>query len=265
MTLFRLSLGCLILFALSCQKKNIPGPAGPQGPTGANGVNNLQKGPLQGKIIMYDTTGTLLADNSGASIILENTSPLIKATTTTDGSFSFDTLNEGTYTLTIQKQGFGTMRYFNIINTGTQPASRTGTLLLTQQMPSNFDLKALQLDTTGKPNLNFIAILAHPHTLPHASLVIYISDSTGVGTGHNKLALNMPWTQLNDSTLTTAPYYITLPQWYPDLSKANNLYFSAALDNGYENSYRDEQGNLVTPSAAKPAPQAILNNAQHIY
>lgn len=265
MTLSRLSLGCLMLLAFSCTKKEIPGPIGPQGPAGANGANNLQKGPLQGKVLMYDTTGTLLADNSGASIVLENTSPLIKVTTATDGSFSFDTLNEGTYTLSVQKQGYGTMRYFNIKNTGTQSVSRTGTLGMSQQMSSNSDLKALQLDSTNKPNLNFIVTLAHPHKLSNASLIIYISDSTGVGTGHNKYVLNMPWTQLNDSTLTCAPFYTSLAQWYPDLTKAAYIYFAAALANPFTYSYRDEQGNTVIPSAANPTPQVILNNAQHIY
>jgi hypothetical protein len=265
MTLSRLLPLCLIFLALSCQKKNVAGPAGPQGPAGANGADSLQKGPLQGNVTLYDTTGKPLADNSGATVILENTSPLLKVTTAADGSFTFDNLNEGVYSIAVQKQGFGTTRYFNIKNTGTQPPSRTGPLWLTQQLSSNFDLKALRIDSTNKPNLNFIAILAHPHTISNATLILYVSDSTGVGSGHNIAALNMIWTQPNDSTLTTAPYSISLPQWLPDLTKAGYIYFTAALDNRFVSEYTDEQGNIVTPSTAKPAPQVILNNAQHIY
>jgi hypothetical protein len=264
MTLFRLSLGCLILLALSCTKKNVPGPAGPQGPAGANGVNDLT-GRLQGKVQLYDTSGTLLADNSGALVSLENTSPQVKITTGTDGSFAFDSLNNGVYSLSIQKQGFGTMRFFNIINTGGQSPSRAGTLLLTQQMPSSFDLKSLRIDSSNKPNLNFIAILAHPRLLSHASLVIYFSDSTGVGPTHNKSSLNFGWYQLNDSTATSGPFSIQLAQFLPSLTKANNIYLSAAIDNWYGTGYRDEQGNFISPSVAKPAPEVILNNSQHIY
>lgn len=265
MTLFRLSLGCLILLAFSCTKKDIPGPTGPQGPAGANGANNQLTGRLQGKVQMYDTTGTLLADNSGASVTLENTSPLIKVTTATDGSFSFDSLNNGVYSLSIQRQGFGTMRFFNITNTGGQAPSRAGTLWLAQQMPSGFDLKSLRIDSTSKPSLNFIATLAYPRHLPHASLIIYLSDSTGVGPTHNKYALDLGWNQLNDSTVTSAPFPISLAQFYPALTKAGNIYLSAALDNWYSVGYRDEQGNFISPNVAKPAPEVILNNSQHLY
>jgi hypothetical protein len=265
MPLFRLSLGCLLLLALSCTKKEIKGPAGQQGPAGPNGADSLQKGPLQGKVLMYDTTGTPLADNSGATVTVDSLS--IKATTATDGSFSLDSLNEGIFSLSVQKQGFGTMHYSNFTNTGTQPPSRTGTLPLAQQMSSNYDLKSFRIDTSNKPNLTFTAILAHPHPSVKASMLIYVSDSTGVGNGNNKFAGNYFWilSQPNDSTLVSVQNQLLLHIIAPQFAKADKLYITVALDNPVSLSYKDGHGNIITPGAAKSAPEVILNNSQHIY
>ncbi|HVU95206.1 MAG TPA: carboxypeptidase-like regulatory domain-containing protein [Puia sp.] len=265
MTLFRLSLGCLILFALSCQKKNIPGPAGPQGPAGANGADNLQKGPLQGTVILYDTLGKPLADNSGATITLENTNPLVQATSAADGSFTI-VANEGYYNLSIQKQGFGTMRYLRILNTGTPTPTKLGAISASQLMPSGYDIKSLKIDSSiqfGQPYLNFTAFLANPRHLGSDLLIIYMNDSTGVASGHNKFAWIDTWTQINDSILTYASYPWELAQLSGKFTNTSNLYFSVAIINPAFNIYVDEQGNSVASSAAKASPEVIVNNAQH--
>ena len=265
MPLPRLSLCCLLLLAISCQKKDVVGPAGPQGPAGANGTDNIPKGPLQGTVILYDTLGAPLTDNSGATVSLENTNPLIQATTAADGSFTIQA-NEGTYNISLQKQGFGTMRFLRIVNTGTQTPTKVGPFSTSQVMPSGYDIKSLKIDSSiqsGQSYLNFTAILAHPRHLPGSLLIIYMSDATGVGSGHNKFAWVNPWTQINDSTLTYSPYPFQIVQISGQFIKTNNVYFSVAIINPAYSTYTDEQGNWVTPTAAKASPEVIINNAQH--
>ena len=268
MTLCRFAIYPLTLFALvlfSCQKKDVVGPQGPTGPQGPAGTNSVLKGNIIGGISLYDTSANPIADNSGATISIDHSSPLIQATTAFDGSFILDSVNEGVYSISIQKQGFGTMREFNITNTGTNPPSRTPTFYLTQQMSSNYDLKSLTIDTSGKPNLTFTAILAHPQHALKATLLLYINDSTGVGNGRSKNIYYLFNTQVNDSTLTSSPYALGISSNFPQFLKTNNIYFTAVLDNPLSLTYRDETGNYTAPSAAKPAPEVILNNSQHIY
>jgi len=214
---------------------------------------------------MFDTTGTPLTDNSGATVSIDSFS--LKATTAADGSFSLDSLNEGIFALSIQKQGFGTMHYSNITNTGTQPPSHAGTLLLAQQMSSNYDLKSFSIDTSNKPNLTFTAILAHPHPSVKASLLIYVSDTTGVGNGHNKFVGNYFYilSQPNDSTLISIQNQLLLSIIAPQFAKTDKLYITVALDNPESLSYKDAHGNIITPDAAKAATEMTLNNSQHIY
>lgn len=268
MPLPRLSVCGLLFLALSCQKKDIVGPAGPRGSTGANGADSLLKGNLQGTVVLYDTTGARLPDNSGVSVSLENTSPLIQGTTAVDGTFTLQSANEGIYNVSFQKQGFGTMRYFRITNTGSQPPTKIGTVSVTQQMSSYNDTKSLKIDTgtlSNQPYLGFTAILAHPHRLLSPSLLIYISDSTGVGNAHNRSVFRRLWSQLNDSTLQYSSYPFQLSLFSDRLKNANYLYFTVAVDNPQYVGYVDEQGNFVTPSAAKSAPEVMVNNVQHKY
>ena len=264
----RLTVICLLLLALSCHKKNITGPAGPQGAAGANGADSILKGNLQGKVALYDTLGNPMTDNSGASVILENTSPLLQATTAIDGSFTIQSAHAGSYTLSIQKQGFGTMRYFNVVNTGTQPASQAGLLVLPRQMPASCDIKSLRIDSAVSGSFHYLvftAILAQPHPVQNPRVVFYFNDSTGVGNNHNKFTFWSTFYQTNDSTLVYSPFDYQVSGESDRLAKTSNLYITIAIDNPKDFYYLDEQGNTVYPATAKPAPEVIFNNALHRY
>jgi len=262
----RLTVFGLLLLAISCTKKNVPGPAGPKGPNGTTGTDSTLRGDLTGNVILYDTSGHPLADLSGAAISLENTSPLIQTTTAADGSFTLKSVNEGNYTVSVQKQGFGIMRYLNTTNPGSKTPTHIGNLQLAQQMPSGYDIKSLRMDSIVFPAdnlLSFTITLAHPQQLHNPSINIYISDSTGVGINHCVFVSRVNFTQVNDSTLTYSNFALPIAGFTGRLAIADYLYFTVAIDNPAALSYLDEKGYTVTPAAAKPAPEVMIVNTQH--
>jgi len=272
MTLSRLKISCLLLisfFALhSCHKKDIVGPQGPQGPPGPAGTSSVLKGDIQGKVLLYDISGQIMADNSGATVSLEETSPLLQAVSATNGSFTIPSVHEGYFNLSVQKQGYGSMRYFNFANSGTVSASQTGPLELGQQMPAQYDIKQLKVDTgtfsNGQGYLTFTVILAHSQKVTNP-VIIYFNDSTGVGNFKNKSAIWAGFFQQDDTTLVYSPYDNKLSDASDKLSRADYIYLSVAIDNAKHLSYKDENGNQVYPDAGKPSPEVIVNNVLHKY
>jgi len=256
-----------ILSLFSCQKKDVAGPAGPQGPTGPPGENVSAKGDIQGKVILYDIFGQPLTDNSGATVSLDNTSPLQQAVTTADGSFTISSVHAGTYDLTIQKQGYGTMPYFNFAHAGTPSPSQTGIIALEQQMPSQYDIKQLKIDSMtfrGGNFLIFTAILAHPQKVTNPVLM-YFNDVTGVGNNKNKLVYRTFFSQSDDTTLVYSALDYYGSQIGPMMAGYDYFYMSVAIDNAKGLTYRDKQGNQVYPAAGKPSPEVRVHNILQRY
>lgn len=249
-------------FLLSCHKKNIVGPEGPQGSQGQAGESSIALGNIQGQIVLYDIFGQPLPNDSGAIVSLENTSPLLQATSAIDGSFTIPSVHEGSYNISVQKPGYGSMLYFNFANSGTEPPSETGILSLGQQMPSQYDIKQLKFDTGGYYP-TFTAILAHPQQVSNP-VILFFNDSTGVGNSKNKYASWWSFYQQDDTTLI-CDFTLNLADASAALSQANYLYVSAAVDNAKDPTYKDENGNQVYPDIAMPSPELIINNVLHKY
>jgi hypothetical protein len=270
MTLLRANPTCLLFVLLiffSCHKKDIMGAQGPQGPQGPVGISTIAQGNIEGKVALYDISGNALPSDSGAIVSLDSTTPVFQAVSGTDGSFTIYSVHEGAYNLSVQKQGFGTMHYYNFSHAGTTTPSQTGLLSLGQQMPSQFDVKQLRVDSgvTGQNNyIVFTVILAHPETVTNPVL-IYFNDSSGVGNTANRFVFRATFYQQNDTTLTYGNYYLPLTALTNKLHNADNLYLCAAIDNGMLISYADPQGNQVFPAAGKPSPEIIVNNVLHKY
>ncbi|MDP4131907.1 MAG: carboxypeptidase-like regulatory domain-containing protein [Bacteroidota bacterium] len=123
----------LFLFILSCSKVNVGGPAGPKGPYGPIGDSSIT-GPIYGKVFLYDSLGDPMSDNSGASVVFENSSPLIRLLTQADGSFSVSSAPAGVYDISISKDGYGPMKLFHFEHTGGINASQTGRIELGRQL-----------------------------------------------------------------------------------------------------------------------------------
>ena len=90
----------LVLLNTACKKNESP-------------VTNPTQGRITGSVHLYNE-GTLPLDNSGMTISVEGSNPLIKTTTSSTGSFTLDNVPYGIRTLIYEKEGFGTFRKPNI-------------------------------------------------------------------------------------------------------------------------------------------------------
>lgn len=122
---------CLALSATlllnGCKGKDgDPGPAGATGATGAAGpvgpVGPNLVGSLVGFVNPYDEFGRSQA-KSGVTVTVENTTPLITATTDANGRFELLNVKSGTYNIAYNKAGFGTYKVQGYPHAGgDQPA-----------------------------------------------------------------------------------------------------------------------------------------------
>lgn len=249
------------LSIFSCTKEYIGGPAGAQGPPGPSG-DTTASGTIYGRVFLYDSLGNPVQDNSGVSVVFNNSSPQISLTTQADGSFSVPGAPAGVYNITASKSGYGTMKLFQFEHTGGPNASQTGRIELGRQMSSSYNIRKLQLDTMSYNQFHEMIItitLAHPQSLPNAEVLLYISHCTGVGNNSNDYVFRAGYFQTNDSTLVFSPFDVPLSQYSDKLNGIDFLYMAAAIDNPRLFTYDDGKGNTVYPAAG------LLSNEVKVY
>lgn len=104
----------LFLTLVSCTKEQgVPGTTGAQGPAGANGKGSSDTASITGKLIVYNEFNTQ-TDLSGVTVTISSGSNQNSATTDATGQYTFRGMTTGTYDLSFQKTGFGTMKLFGL-------------------------------------------------------------------------------------------------------------------------------------------------------
>ncbi|HCL84101.1 MAG TPA: hypothetical protein DIC22_09000 [Chitinophagaceae bacterium] len=253
-------------FLFSCTKTNVVGAAGPQGPNGTDGISTIT-GTISGKVELYDSLGKAITDNSGATVLFENTSPQISVTTQADGSFTTPLMSSGFYNISISKGGFGTMKLLRFQNTGGVNPGQTGLITLGKMQSSWFDIKNLQVDTVfsyGFHYMYFTITLAHPQTLPAAEVVVYFSHAPGAGNLSNDYTYRTNFFQQNDSTLVFSPFDVDMTQFTDQFNNTNDVYIAAAIDNPMLFTYTDSAGNKVYPATGNLSNEVkVFNNLKN--
>jgi hypothetical protein len=252
---------CFALWLLSCTKTvNVVGAQGSQGPQGAPGGSDSSTGNIQGQVQLYDVLGNALADNSGATISIENSSPLIETNSATGGSFLISSVHSGYYDLDVQKTGFGTMRILNFQNSGGPQASQTGILSTGQKLDSPYNIQLI-VDTASFGSsqvLNITIKLAHPQ-ITNNPVLLFFSDNPNVSNASSLYTYRNSYYQQDDSTLTFTGFDEQLSAFSDRLNATNYLYISAAIDNVRPLFYSDEQGIVIYPCAGN------LSNVVKVY
>jgi hypothetical protein len=116
-------------------KDGDPGPVGATGATGATGPAGptgpavpVMTGNITGYVSVSDENGqTLPLAKGGVTVTIENSSPLLTATTNSEGRFEFQNVRVGTYNLSFARTGLGTFRRFSIGHVGGDQPTFTGT------------------------------------------------------------------------------------------------------------------------------------------
>ena len=154
--------------------------------------------------VIADGVGKPVADNSGATIVFENTSPQISLTSGADGSYTSPVLSSGYYNLNISKPGYGPMELVHFQHTGGVNVSEAGLTMLGKKPSSFFDIQNLKVDTVTDNGFHYMYItitLAHPQVLPYTWAVVYFRHVPGAGNAHNDYTYRTVFYQLDPTTL----------------------------------------------------------------
>jgi hypothetical protein len=270
MLIFRsrtISLVFIISILFSCKKTTVEGPAGPPGPDGSNG-NSTITGTVYGKVALFDSLGKAVTDNSGVTILFENTNPQISVTSAVDGSFTSPELSSGTYNLSFSKSGYGTMKLFHFQHTGGVNSSQTGIIEMGKKQSSWFDIKNLKVDTgTGNGGYRYMVMtisLTHPQTLPWSQGIMYFSHAPGVGNQSNDYAYRNVFYRVDDSTMIFQDFGQDLTQYTDQFLNTDYVYVAVALDNPKLFTYTDSTGNDVYPATGNLSNEVkVYNNLKN--
>ncbi len=105
-----------IVLLAGCGKKE--GPAGAQGPKGDPGTNGSSTtGTMIIKVNQFDQYGTQLSSNLNmATVTIDGTN--IVGVTNANGNVTLSQIPAGSYNLTVQRNGFGLMKQYEVIHPG---------------------------------------------------------------------------------------------------------------------------------------------------
>jgi hypothetical protein len=81
-------------------------------------TNPITTADIVGSVNLYDEA-TNSVDNAGMQVSVEGTSPVITATTDTNGRFVLSDVPFGTHTLVYEKEGFGTYQKHDVLHENT--------------------------------------------------------------------------------------------------------------------------------------------------
>lgn len=253
-------------FILSCTKTDVEGPAGPPGTNGADGNSHIS-GTVFGKVALYDSLGKPVADNSGATILFENTSPQISLTSAADGSFTSPVLSSGFYNLNISKPGYGPMELVHFQHTGGVNVSEAGLTSLGKKPSSLFDIQNLKVDTVTDNGFHYMYItitLAHPQVLPYTWAVVYFRHIPGAGNIHNDYTYRTVFYQLDPSTLAFSPFDQDLTEYTDQFDNTSDVYMTVAIDNPKLFTYIDSAGTQVYPATGNLSNEVkVYNNLKN--
>jgi hypothetical protein len=115
-----ISLASLIIVFAACTKETgVKGPAGAQGAAGGAGQGSAgDTGTIAGQLNLYNEFSVPLDDESGTIVTITSGSLQFTDTTNTTGQYHFSGLATGTYDLSYQKSGYGTMKVFGVSHFG---------------------------------------------------------------------------------------------------------------------------------------------------
>ena len=151
-----------LVFALfSCTKEQgVPGPAGPQGPAGASGKGSAtDTASIVGDLRIYDEFSNPLSDYSGVVVTLIGGPQQLTATTNTLGHYIFSGIATGTYDLTFQKPGYGTMKIFGLSHFGGGTLPTTAEFVVMLQIPVKTAPNTFTLITNNSSSTTFDLVL----------------------------------------------------------------------------------------------------------
>lgn len=132
--IFVLILSASFLYLSACKEKNT------QPPPTATSAN------AQGEVDLYDDDINSLSD-SGMTLSLAGTDPLVSTVTDDEGVFVFEDLEYGTYTLVYEKENYGTYKLFDLLH---KEGSSISTAVLSLGQKSTTEVLSVSQNQSGQ-------------------------------------------------------------------------------------------------------------------
>ncbi|WP_298315988.1 carboxypeptidase-like regulatory domain-containing protein [uncultured Aquimarina sp.] len=204
-----------------------------------------------GTVELYDDDQNII-DNTGMTVSLEGTSPLITATTDLNGNYSLKNIPFGTYTLVYEKEGFGTYKRFDVEHTDVGEFT-----LIPEQLKLGQISNSIITENTVVVNGNFIILtVTRPETedLLVKRLRIFYHNSEDVSNEIYTEFSPIVGTTSNPANLTFSIAFFTNLGFEP----GDTLWFKVYGDNFYSNSYIDpDLGVTVFPNVNPITADAV--------
>jgi len=185
----------LSLTILSCTKEqSVPGPTGPQGDNGAPGKSSVtDTASIEGTLFLYDEFSQPVADASGVTITLGNGSKQYNVITDASGQYKLTGIPTGTYDLTYQKTGFGTMKIYSLSHFGGGTTATQVEKVFMEQIPVKTAPNTLTLssNTLNSVAFNFrLDTSSLQYNEYFSNLLVYVGKHTTVGPSDYSFLLN---------------------------------------------------------------------------
>ena len=224
---------------------------------------------VEGTVYLYDQFGRRLPNSPNVTIIItgttsnatyiSSTASYISASTDTtlsdsSGNYFFSNINEGSYTITYQKSGFGTYQKFNFIITGS---SNSATIPQATLQPYSTTVPlSLTVDTTGAADTT-IRISATIDTVATATeqreLLVFVGTDSTVSSTHYDYPVRLPILSGNSASVNFYAYTY-------GYSSGTKLYFIAyGFPTGPSSSYISAVTQQVVYPSLNPTPSAVTS------
>lgn len=175
----------LLIAAISCTKeRGVSGPAGAPGAAGTDGKGSAtDTGTIAGRLFLFDEFSFPQSSTAGVTVTLSSGSQQHNLTTDASGQYHFSGITTGTYDLSFQKPGYGTMKVFGIAHFGGGAAPTGVEDVSLLQMPVKTAPDTLMI-TANFSYVNFVIRLdtsSQQYVQFHENMLLFISKNKTVG------------------------------------------------------------------------------------
>jgi len=207
---------------------------------------------ISGKVALYDEGQTSL-DNSGMTVMVEGTSPVLSAQTDAGGDFTIEDVPFGTYNLLFDKTGYGTYKYFNASLTETGgPLNLAETLDLGRQSDLTITdfivhISHGSIDYTGTVDPT------GTENDPKYVRIFYSADSTVSSSSYTY------YSEAYEITDSTFEFPITKEELIGEgFDSGTTVYMKVYGESYWNNSYEDPaSGEIVFPNLSPESPETV--------
>lgn len=222
---------------------------------------NNTRANISGLILLYDEDGKVLADKSGVTVSIDNST--VSTKTGIDGKFQLDSIPAGTYDISYSKEGFGTGKIMGLYHEAANHATTliknsesmavNSTLAVNNIVVEPFAAAIQQFGTNG---LHIVPVFEN-NTGKEKWVHLFFSENNNVSSTNYKAEYKVKCSgaanQFNNYNMTI--------RWFESLgfNKGQTVYVKAYGDSFLADSYTDPLTNQTIFPSLSNKPSATVS------